>query len=372
MTREKRKRSEIPNDSVFHEAHTKKTQPIKRVRRGFPWGCLPSLFLSVALVIGVLIVLLQPTLFNLYTPEDMTATAQSIRQTENALATNIMSNAETHIALEIWQGDLARDATQSALNDSATQTAISVANAQQATRAAFDFAATQTQVDLDYLGTQAALDQEATAIALGITPDRSLPHVVETPTPAPSPLAMENVIFEDDFTEGLSGGLWQYSIDDWTVAGGVLTATDGGAELMTQTNVLTDYALEIDLITIGTGAEYFILLNLPQGGLYPGLALRLVHNGARLTEAGLYQSQAALATEDWLGLSELTAIASMQVDSTPTDTLNIQVVVRDERVVVIVNAQQVLDVSLSASLFSGAIGLQVPFGTGIERIALYR
>ena len=369
MSPEKRKRV---------ESHKKKTQPIKQAQRGFSWGCLLFLLVPATLVIGVLIVLLEPTRFNLHRSDDMAATAQHIGQTEAVVATQAMANAETHIALELWRGDLAHDATQAALNESATQTAISIANAQQATRVAFDFSATQTQVDLDYLGTRAALGLDATAISLGLTPG-SLPYVDFTPMPTPTrafpPLELAIPLFEDRFEHGLSGGLWQYSIDDWTLnEEGMLTTCCGASWLLTQSTAFTDYALEIDLLVgIEFGAAYFVFLHIPQADdASPGYGLRLTHDGERFTAIGLYQfPRDQLAIDVDFPGDNLTEIAAVQMTLLPSEKLRLQVSVREGQVVVWINDQQVFDGWSGGLLSPGAIGLHVPLGTRIERIAMY-
>jgi hypothetical protein len=334
------------------------------------------------LVLGVItmIILYEPEVFGMGLTGDLTATVRSINNTEDALAATAQyharyafANESTRIALDNWQQQLDHDATQIAVNDNATQTAIAAANAQQATQAALDYSATQSA--LDFQGTQAALHLEATAAALGITVEARSANLV--PTPALPPTASNALSFEDRFEAGLDGERWQFgALEDWRANDdGILAATRSGAWLLTRSTPGRSFSLEVDLLPLvgpGLGGDYYLLLAVPDSSNgEKGIALRLSYDGERLTAAGLYQFTRDQLLDD-VGLlnADLQAFAATETALSPGAGLVIQVNVQAQRIIAVVNGQQVLDVTLADPLIPGAVGLQVPVSTRIGRVAV--
>lgn len=381
MSENKRKRESL--GLLIEESHKRDTQPMKawqrrRKRRFCIWPWLVAWALMLVLGIIAMIILYEPEVFGMGLTGDLTSTVLSIQRTADALdataqhhARFAFANESTRIALGNWQQQLDHDATQMAVNENATQTAIVAANAQQATQAALDYSATQSA--LDFQGTQAALNLEATAAALGITVEP--PSANSLPTKEPDESG-SNGAFDDRFTSGLDMERWQFgSLGDWALNDdGVLAATRSGAWLLTQFTADGDFALELDLLPLigpGLGADYFLLLAVPDTSTeHRGVALRLSYDGEELTAAGLYHFSRNQLLDD-VGLldADLEAVASTPLSGPEASALRIQVELRDQTVIAIVNDQRVLDVTLAQPLFPGAIGLQVPVSTRIERVA---
>jgi hypothetical protein len=382
MSRQKRKRESL--GSLLEEPHKRDTQPMQARRRRrrarciWPW--LVAWALTLVLGVVTVIILYEPEVFGMGLTGDLTATVRSINSTEDALAATAQhqarydfANESTRIALDNRQQELDHDATQMAVNEKATQTAIAASNAQQATQAALDYSATQSA--LDFQGTQAALHLEATAAALGITVEA--PSINRIPTQAPPPTASSTLSFEDRFEAGLDGERWQFgALEDWRVNDdGILAATRSGAWLLTRSAPGSSFSLEVDLLPLvgpGLGGDYFVLVTVPDSpNAEKGIALRLSYNGERLAAAGLYQfARDQLLDDAGLLNADLQAIAATETSVSPGSELAVQVDVQGERIIAMVNGQQVLDVTLVDPLISGVVGLQMPVSTRIVRVAV--
>ena len=310
------------------------------------------------------------------------ATADSLGATALFSADMAFNNESTRAALDNRQMMIEQAETQSVLDAQATQTAVAIANAQQATRAAVDFQSTQvafeqaaTQAELAYQGTQAALRQQATAVALGFATNAPSAQDILTQTPPPTLTAVP--LFRDGFESGLQTQLWNFSSpQDWTLGDqGVLIAERSGAWMLTQVNNLRDYAFEVELQPLQGAqfaADYHLLLNVQSGPQSPnGLAVRLSYNGSRVTAVGLHVfSLADLSSGDGLLNRQLTTVQSQQVNLAPDATIRVRAELRGQHLVVVVNEQLGLDVTLNAQPLPGAVGLQVPRGAGIKRVTL--
>lgn len=387
---DKRKRTETLGD-LMQAPHKDATQPRRPRRRRTSAWCVAMLglvfLLSVVIAAGAAIIWYEPEVFGMGLTGDLTLTVLSVQRIETALQetavalhvtaqhndAGALANASTRAALDAWQQQLDRDATQSAFNAFTTQTAVAVSNVQQATRAALNFQATQGA--LDYQGTQAAVNREATSSALGVTAAAQSGNVIPTYTPAATPVAL----FSDDFSGGLSGGLWQYAVDDWdTGSAGNLVARRSGAWLLTRTATFNDYTVEMRIspaVGAALAIDYYLLLSVPENG--DGLALRLTHDGEKVTFASLFWvTRAALRDAQGIFDDNLEAVAFRQVALPPGDTLSsdalrVRVEVRDGVVRVAVNDTPVLEATPGDRLTSGAVGAQMPVGARITFIALY-
>ena len=391
MTDEKRK-SNRP-ESFFDESYkadTQESEVIPRQRRRCLWLWMIVLLLTAILAAGVMIVLYEPEIFGMGLTGDLTATAQSFRRTEDALNSTAqfyagleIANVSTIAALDNRQRQLEQSETQAALDFHATRTAVAIANAQQATRAALDFEGTQsafdraaTQVELDYRGTQAAINRNATTIALGFATEAPSANDVLSQTPPPTLTGVP--LFDDGFNAGVSASLWQFgSVEDWSLSDeGFLTARRSGAWLLARARTLEGYALDVEIRPLtgpGLAADYYILLNVQDSPDTPGgIALRLSYDDDRLIAAGLFRFTHSQVFDD-VGLLDagLEAIRAVQVNIPPAEILNIRVEWRDRRLMAVVNWNLALDITLVETAPSGAVGIQVPVGTQIRRIALY-
>ena len=369
--KQKRKPPLLPEES-----NNRKTQPIPKTRRRFSWMLwLMILLLAVTLGGVTTIILYEPELFGMGLTGDLTVThaALSNRVQDVELSAQAISQLEfevhsTQAALDNRQLLIDQRETQSALDIQATQTGVAIANAQQATRAALDFQGTQiafnrqaTQVELDYQGTQAALSRDATAVALGFATEA--PNAQLTATPSPTYTAVP--FFTDGFAQGIDGGLWRFGdAADWRVTDGELLALRTGSWLLTQVNDLSDYTLQVDLTTLTSPADYFIILNSIEG-----LAIRLTHNGERLTGAGLYRfTLDQLLNESGLIGRTITPLQASQVTIDPSVDLNIQVMLNGRNVTAIVNGSTVIEATLAGDPLSGAAGVQLPVNARLRRI----
>lgn len=381
------------------EDSARKTQPTPALhsRRGYVISLLLALILlSIAFFSTAIIILNKPGLVGLEARADIALTETSfegtrtaLQSTANALGATAQFNAgqvfsidSTRAALNNRQSMLEQAETQSVLDTQATQTAIAIANAQQATSAALDFQATQaafdvaaTQVELAYQGTQAALNRDATAAALGFATDAPSGQDILTQTPPPTITAQP--LFTDGFDAGLSGSLWEFSaVQDWSLSDeGALVADRSGAWLLTQLEDLDNYIFEVELLPLqgaSLAADYHLLLNVQAEPQAPnGIALRLSYDGERVTAAGLhYFALEDLFNDDGLLNRPLTTIQSQQVNLPADEHIRAKVELREGRIVAIINEELVLDVTLDEVPSPGSVGLQVPQGAGIVRVAL--
>ncbi|PJF21905.1 MAG: hypothetical protein CUN56_08715 [Phototrophicales bacterium] len=370
---QKRKPPLLPEEPGSH-----KTQPhIPPKRRRLTW-MLWLIILLLSITIGGIttVILYEPELFGMGLTGDLTVThaALSTRiydvelsaQALNQLEFNVFS---TQAALDNRQMLQDQQETQSALDIQATQTGVAIANAQQATRAALDFQGTQiafnrqaTQVELDYQGTQAALSRDATAVALGFATQAPSAQL----TASPIPTYTTEPFFTDGFAQGIQSDLWQFGdAADWRVDDGQLIAQRTGAWLLTQVNDLSDYTLQVDLTTLTVPADYFIIVNSIEG-----LAIRLTHNGNRLTGAGLYRfTLDQLLTDTGLIGRVISPIQAVQVNIGAGNELNIQVVVSGQQVTATVNGETVINAVLPNLPLPGAAGVQLPLNSHLQRIA---
>ncbi|GAB4516139.1 MAG: hypothetical protein OHK0046_20900 [Anaerolineae bacterium] len=357
---------------------------------------LVLLLLTFTLASLTIILLYRPDVIGLALAEDVESTRAALQQQGEANAATSAALAQTaeyfmgesfnqestRAALDNREAVLQQEATQSALDIIATETNIALSNAQQATEAAIDFENTQvafdrlaTQAELAYQGTQAALNREATAAVLGFATRAPSGEDLLSQTPPPTLTAAP--LFEDTFAEGVISAVWQVdSVADWSLnTVGLLQALRTGAYLLTQLNSLQDYRFEVSLIPVqgaNAAADYYLLLNVPSdASAAGGLALRLSYNGDRLTAAGLYRLTRAQITQDMgLYMHNLDAIQAVQVNAGSVTELAVRAEVRDGRVVVVVNDALLLDVMLDSVPPAGAVGLQVPAGTQLQRVNL--
>jgi hypothetical protein len=359
------------------------THDIQPRRRGTIYTlALLLILLALSLATSVGVILYRPDLAGLAPNLDMTALSMQLDRTRAALAVTAdtvertaqanlaaqRDNESTREAFQEQQAEFEEAATQAALDQLATETAVAVLNARRATQAALEFEETQaafdqqaTRVELEYQGTRAALSRDATAVALGFATDP--PDMEEIPPMPPTPARQP--LLTDGFADGVIGGLWRSSAAaDWGLdPDGVLVARRSGAWLLTELDLLADYALEVELLPVtgeDSAADYLILLNADGEPITPDrLALRLSYDGARLTAVGLFR----LTTG---GMSPLQAV---QVDI-PADTLSIRVGLGEEQVSVTVTGRLVLDARLETAPPPGSVGLQVPAGTRIRQVII--
>lgn len=359
------------------ESSSRKTRPIiPPKRRRFTWMLwLMILLLSITLGGLTTVILYEPELLGMGLTGDLTVTHAALdgRVQDVELSAQAISQLEfevqsTQAALDNRQTLLDQRETQSALDIQATQTTVAIANAQQATRAALDFQGTQiafnrqaTQVELDYQGTQAALSRDATAVALGFA--TQAPNAQFTASPTPTLTA--EPFFSEGFAQGVEGGLWQFGdAADWRVDDGELVAQRTGAWMLTQVNDLADYTLQVDLTTLTIPADYFIIVN-----SIDGLAIRLTHNGERLTGAGLYRfTLDQLLNDSGLIGRTISPLQATQVNIGAGTDLSVQVTVSGRELIATVNGETVIDATLSSDPLSGAAGVQLPVDARLRRI----
>jgi len=372
----------IPDDART----TQQSPTVKRSRHLERLLWLVILLFLISLGGIATLVLYNPGVLGLESQANLTQTAAQIEQTalvlqDTAVALNNRNFDidNTSAALDNRADLLQQQETQSARDYNATVTAVAVANARQGTQAALDFRSTQvafvqeaTRVELEYRGTQAALNRDATAVALGFA--TQAPSANNALSQTPSPTITQAPLFEDGFSSGVSGGLWRLGdVADWRIADDeTVSAQRSGAWLLTQLGDLTDYVLELDLIPLtgdSVSADYFVLVSVPGGR--DGLTLRLSYNGERLTAVGLYRFTIdQFFDENGLLGEPLQAVQAQQVQSAPSESLQIRLEVRDTHLVAVINGSLVLDTMLDQPLTPGAVGVQVPQGGRIARIAL--
>lgn len=353
------------------------------------WVTLVLLSLTLVTVTGI--ILYRPTILGVEAGDDLTATAVEISRTESALdvtavylntfvdAIQMTGEALDERSSSLLQrgAELDQRETQSALNAIATQTAVAAANAQRATQAALEFENTQTafdrmatQVELDYQGTQAALNRDATAVALGFATNAAPAEDVLTQTPTPTQNAIP--LFDEGSSLGSTAAIWRFSdAVDWDLgSGGALVAQRTGAWLLTESTVFTDYELTLTLAqTANIATEFFVLLNIPENG--DGFALRLSHNGTRITAAGLFAANLDQITgENGLFGMNLTAIRAVQVGQETGPELNLTISTRNGRVQVQEGGTVVLDISLDTPPPAGAVGVQIAAGSEVRLVTL--
>ncbi len=298
---------------------------------------------------------------------DLNATAQSV-------AVGGIANVETQTALEDREATFDQSATQTMLDTAATQTGVAVENARQSTQAAVEFASTQaafdrqaTQAEIDFQGTQAAINREATAVAMNFA--TAPPEVAPTFAPIPSPLFNEGFV-----TSGLDSGRWNLSeFTDWELADdGSIVAQRSGAWLLTQRDDLTDYGFIVDFEPLpgsSQAAFYYVPLNATIGE-DRGVTVELFYDGTQISAVGLYTLEGAVFDGPFWEAS-LPEIETQFISVVPEDGfVTVQVEVRGERVTVYLEGQAVLDVFLAETLPQGAVGVSLPEGTRVERLAL--
>jgi hypothetical protein len=306
--------------------------------------------------------------------------AAELQLTEQANGQVAIDLAATQAALDNRQDLLDQTETQSALNALATRTAVALSNEQQATRVALDYAATQaalnqiaTQVELNYAATRAALDQAAESAAAGVP---TQPPPASSLTPSPTAIAPNSTTagtIDDSFPGGsISGGMWSFDPNDWTVSDdGVLTAGGPGGWLLTRRADFTDYTLEVWLTPlVDIEGFYHIIFSAVSDS--DGIAARLYHNGQQVTTVGLYAFDTDLIQEDFMipsnRLRAITTVAAATIDARE---LYMRVEVHGQQVNVIVNDGEIINTQLPVAR-SGAIGLEVPVGTRLNRLRITR
>lgn len=375
--------------------------PAPNRRRGaFIMLALLTILLALGLATTTSIIIYWPDTVGLAPNLDVTATGRSLDQTAAALvalAGEIDATAQANIAaafdnegtlaaLENRQSALEGVETQSALDREATVTAAAITSAQQSTQAAINFEGTQvafnriaTQVELDYQGTQAALARDATAAVLAFATSTPAPDSILSQTP-PATITAEP-LFVDGFTTGVDTSLWEISAPgDWSLdQAGNLAAARSGAWMLTQADDLDGYRIETSLLPLrgsANAADYYVLLNTPaesDSDDRGGLTLRLSYNGQRLTAAGIYRFTRRQMTEDTGLLNRgLSAVEAVQIQTDTSDRLDIRVEMRVARVVVVVNDELLLDTTLDTAPLPGAVGLQLPAGARVLRVAVAR
>lgn len=361
------------------------------------------LSLTVILLVGI--ILYRPDVVGLGLIGDLTRTqvgfvntAQALDNTAQAIQAGVSTNAQaalanettraanavTQSALDSRQASLDQSSTQAALDQTATQAAVAALNAQQATsnalvfqqtQAAINLTATQaalqaTQAAIQFQGTQAAIAQNATAAALGfVTGTPSSAFLSATPPPP---------LFDERFSGGFTQGLWTFSaVADWRLGdSGALLAAGTTNWLLTQQADFAEYIFDADL-TVLQGPPLisfnYVLLNVPAEQDAPGgLALQLVYDGRRLTTVGLYRlTRAQLLERTFLSEQGLEALQAVQIaNGPPAGEAQVRVEVRGQRVIAAINGGVVFDILLTDPPPPGAVGLYVPVGTQVRRVAL--
>ncbi|MFN8372704.1 MAG: hypothetical protein U0694_07480, partial [Anaerolineae bacterium] len=240
-------------------------------------GSIRRLWLAVALLvlllgIGVSVGILRPDLLGALFPnvgQTQTAEALAVNQTQQALQATAQANSQlgTQAALNLQGTRAALDATQAAFNQAGTQAALDAIAArtatvqaiqQQATTNALDLQGTQAALNL--AGTQAGLDVQSTLAALqGSNPTQV---IVDSALPTATPTSGTTSMIDDDFSEGLSPGVWTFNVDDWlTTANGGLIAAQAESRLFTQRAAYTDYTFDVWYVSPNGASDVYVVHN---------------------------------------------------------------------------------------------------------------
>ncbi len=322
--------------------------------------------LILLLGIGVSVGIIRPDLLGALFPNvGQTQTAQSISvlQTQQALQATAQANAQagTQAALNLQGTQAALDATQAAFNQLGTQAALDAIAARTATVQAINQRATanalelqSTQAALNLQGTQAGLDVQGTLAALQDTnPTQIIGDPVQmTPTPT-----VRASTIDDNFTAGISPGVWSFGASDWLEQGTGLTASADNSRLFTQRSDLIDYTLEVWFTPDREGDVY--LVHTVANGISYGVRLHV--DTTSLTDAGLSMGTTT-ALDTPLSLISQTINAE-------SGAYHVQVQINRTQLSLTVNDQLLLDTPMSG-VSAGAVGIILPNGTFLERVVI--
>ncbi len=335
-------------------------------------GSIRRLWLAVALLIlllgiGVAVGILRPDLLGALFPnagQTQTAEALHILQTQQALQATAQANAQrgTQGALDLQGTQSALNATQAALNQAGTQSAIDAIAARTATVQAIRQQATLdalelqgTQAALNLAGTQAGLDVQSTLAELqGSNPTQVIEdQALATPTPT---MRASAASIDDDFSEGISPGVWNFGIDDWTVQAAGLRANAENSRLLTQRTDFTDYTLEVWFTPPNRESDIYLYHSVSGGTSW---AVGLDYNGTAV-------NRVALSSGVNTPLETLRATSAQVIDA---ETFQVRLQISATQLTVTVNNQLLIDTPLTA-VAPGAVGVVLPLGATLERVVI--
>ncbi len=349
--------------------HGSSTTPTVNQRRGL---VLWLLILLLSITVGTLTTLLlgRPDLAGLARVRDQQATDTQISATVVALQSTADSQAtrradisaqglhlrETQAALDNRAAHVAGTETQQAVNQAATQTAIADSNAQQATESALSYR--QTQTALEQIATQAQQEfsatQTALASALGTPVGTALPSIVIFDGDSINPS-------ESQFGSGLP------VTAAWSLVDNSLVAQADAATLLLSQPPPSQFIAELSLTTPGTPGVYHLFVGVPANGSGTALSLSIIHDGQRITDAGLFTIDAGSVGQPGGVLPNqgqaLDLISQLEMES---DTLRLRLDAADGTLSAQVNGLPLL--SIEGTQNAGRIGVQVPRGTTISRL----
>jgi hypothetical protein len=323
--------------------------------------------LVLLLGIGVSVGIIRPDLIGALFPnvgQTQTAQAISVQQTQQSLHSTAQANEQlgTQAALNLQGTQAALDATQSAYNQASTQSALEAIAARTSTVQAINQNATAnalelqgTQAALNLQGTQAGLDVQGTLAALR---DGNPTQVMSDPILAtPSPTVSASTI-EDDFSAGISPGMWSFGATDWSEQGTGLLAIADNSRLFTQRSDLMDYTLEIWFAPPNDASDVYLVHSV-SGGISYGVRLHVSRTS--VTDAGL--SMGMTTPLD----TPLTLVA--QTVNADAGAYHVRLQVNRAQLTLTVNDQLMLDAPMN-SVSAGAAGIMLPNGTLLTEVLI--
>jgi multidrug efflux pump subunit AcrA (membrane-fusion protein) len=318
--------------------------------------------------IGVSVGIIRPDLLGALFPnvgQTQTAQALSVQQTQQALQATAQANAQagTQAALNLQGTQSALDATQAAFNQAGTQAALDAIAARTSTVQAIQQRATTnalelqgTQAALNLSGTQAGLDVQSTLASLQ---DSNPTQVISDPiqaTPTPTVSASASII-DDDFTAGISPGVWNFGATDWSEQGTGLIASADNSHLFTQRTDLIDYTLEV-WFTPDSEGNVYLVHTVPNGISY---GVRLYVGESSITDAAL-----TMGTNSPLD-TPLTLVA--QTINAESGEYHVTLQMNRTQLTLRVNDQLMLDNPMNG-VSAGAVGIILPNGTFLARVVI--
>ena len=374
------------------------------------WGCLLSLLmLGLGVVVGLAgAILFAPQLLGF----NVTATALAEREIvlaatdadlnqrdreANQRATDLVrDNLSTQISLNNSAALLDQTATQSTRNIVATATADAAESARQRTQIALNFAATQaqleqnaTQIQLDFRNTQAALDGDSSFESQSVLTDvpTEAPPPTATPSPlpptatvillppsdTPSPTLSPTTTFtpaprvvEADFTQDAHSEDWQFEDESWSEETQGIQVISESAWLISRETWQNAYSLTVDIAPAvaleSTYTVFFAMDNADTLAVHFDTS-SLVVNGVQLVEtASLLSSNPAA--------DNVANIAMAEVDEPLTSATRIILEVDGATLTVHLNDEVVLSTELPENRKGGKVGVQLPLGAILQKIAV--
>lgn len=302
------------------------------------------------------------------TESDVNNRELSARDTATAF---VRDSLATNVALYNTIELLNQTATQSLNNVIATQTAIAIADTRIRTQIALDFQATQAQIqqeatdaDIRYRNTQAALgvvnataESQIVASATASPTATFLPPPTNTPTATPAQLLL-------DLTQGIPAS-WTISDEaDWSKNERGVLALKDGAWFLLDVPFGGDYTFNITLApALVVSADYDILLNAQESG---GLVLRIHGEALSATDIRLYRYQGTFAGVP--AIADMTPLADMRANAVLQNPTRLSVMVRGERLTLLIDDQEIFSTRLSATEAQGQLGIQFPAGALVQQI----